>query len=168
MNTIDKIRQKQQAKPLGTTPAKPSGDTPAKPPRQTSGATPKPAEPTVMKPLATVKHSCGHEVPLANLKTRPCPTCRDKNAREKRARKQATNAEKRTQRHDNQRLPHGAAYSKAYDAATTTWTVTLTIPGIPGFTAQGSGSFRTETTVDQLYREWLAAQKPAPAETHLR
>lgn len=58
------------------------------------------------------------------------------------------------------RLPDGSVYNKTYDAATQSWTVTLTIPvkgdGPLKFSTAGSGSMRAEFACDLLYRTWFA------------
>jgi len=111
-----------------------------------------------------IKYRCGHERALIDLTNKDCPSCREKAVQPKHARDRATRAERLNKEvpfAEAFRLPDGAAYLKTYDATAKEWTVTLAIPGVPTFTAKGSGSFRTETVIDAMYREWLAAQNGA-------
>jgi hypothetical protein len=130
---------------------------PAAPPA-TPVPAPKAAEAKPVKPPAPkLRHCCGHEQTVANITARPCPQCM-RRARLERGRRQA-------QRHA-QRLPDGARFVVAYDAATQTWTGTLELM-VPGqadaqrFEGSASGVFHLLRDLDQQFRQ-LAIGAPAP------
>ena len=138
MNMLDRIRQKQ----AGAAPA---------------GVREQPK-------AAKVRFRCGHETPIAEFANRDCPPCREKASQAKAAKKRAERAAKLAGQPVPGRLPDGAEYRKVFDAAAVLWTVTLAIPGTPGFSATGSGSLRTERAVDRLYREWVKGQEQGRVE----
>jgi hypothetical protein len=149
MNRVEQMRQKQPANGNASKPPE------AKAPKPAPAAAPKPA-PTV------VRYSCGHDRPLADLTSRQCPACRKATA----ARRAAKNAAKPARLDAaHGRLPDGAVYHKLYDAATETWTATLTIPGFPVLKASASGSYTVERLLDRMYREHLRnSGNPTPAD----
>jgi hypothetical protein len=59
------------------------------------------------------------------------------------------------------RLPDGARYEVTYDAASQTWSGTLTVPGRKVFSASASGVFKLLSKLDGLYRASLPAVGPA-------
>jgi hypothetical protein len=137
MNRVEQMRQKQTANGNASKPPE------AKAPKPAPAAAPKPAQPVV-------RYSCGHDRPLADVASKQCPACRQEAA----ARRAARNAAKPARLDATHgRLPDGAAYHKQYDAATQTWTATLTIPGLPVMTAMASGSYTVERLLDGIYRQ---------------
>lgn len=156
MSILDKMRQKQglviAAEPVATAEAAPVAD-----PKAERKAAKKAAKDAVPK----IKYRCGHEQGIPGIAAGDCWTCRNKARVEKNIRNRGRFEAKREANRDANRLPDGAVYCKTYDASTKTWTVTLAIPGVPVLSAQGSGSFRTETEVDKLYRAWLASENVA-------
>jgi hypothetical protein len=137
MNRVEQMRQKQAANGNASKPPEANGPKPA------AVAAPKPAQPVI-------RHSCGHERPLADVTSKQCPACRQEAA----ARGAAKNAAKPARLDAaHGRLPDGAVYHKLYDAATQTWTATLMIPGMPELKATAGGSFAVERLLDKMYRQ---------------
>ncbi len=146
MSHVEKMRRKQpQANGSAATPT----------------AAKQPAAPAA-KPPATLRYSCGHDGPLAEVTSKQCPDCRRATAA-----RRAAKANAKPGRLDlgHGRLPDGAVYQKRYDAAAETWTATLAVPGLPVMEATASGSFAVERALDRMYRERLRESGAAPVAT---
>lgn len=92
----------------------------------------------------------------AKKEQKQCPACRE--AREKA--QMNSKARYNAKRKEMGRLPDKSRFEMSYDAGTTSWYGTLTIPGIPPFTGTASGLFPCCAKLDREYRAWLAAQAP--------
>jgi len=103
-------------------------------------------------PPAVVKHSCGCEPPLAAVAGAPCPACLSRIRRERAARKHAKQQTMHSQKYQTPRLPDGAVFTVAYDAASETWKGSLVVEG-QTLTASASGVFRLLTQLDRQYRQ---------------
>ena len=130
MTPVEKMRQRQRA--------------------GTASKAPEPTAPTATRP--TLHYSCGHERPVVEVAGNQCPACRKATAARRYARKEAKPA-----RLDGAqgRLPDQAVYHKVYDAATETWTGTLSIPGMPLLEATAGGSYSVEKQLDRMWRQHL-------------
>lgn len=158
MTPLEKMREKQRklhesmsAAPQLSEAVQPPAAQPAVPSK------PKP-KPTPPKPVATVKHKCGHEQPLAYLQGQWCPACRNENKRRKAAerREKAPGSDSRRYKMPNaQRLPNGATFHATYDAEKMEWSGTLCIND-QVFTSAVSGVFNLMRDLDQQYRTTLA------------
>lgn len=93
------------------------------------------------KPAATVAASPVVAAPMAVLEKPPKPP---KKPRSPAARDAATDTKGR--------LPDGSEFNVRYDAATMTWTGTLTIAPEQTFTASASGVFKRLAKLDDAYR----------------
>jgi hypothetical protein len=103
---------------------------------------------------------------------RVCKACREQRQRAE----QEAAQKRRAERGENQpdqgrkgrakealgRLPHGARFEVGYDAATATWSGTLTVP-VPEkapavFAASASGVFKLLARLNRLYRDSLSPE----------
>jgi hypothetical protein len=142
MNTVDRIARMRAAQNK----AAQSATKPATKPAPQSAAKPTKAPPAV------VKHTCGREQPLAAIAGTPCLTCLSQRRRDRAARKHAKRQVKHPEKVQTPRLPDGAAFTVAYDAATETWTGSLTVEGHT-FTGSASGVFKLLAQLDRQYQQ---------------
>jgi hypothetical protein len=142
------VAQRTKAPPAEPGPAPPA-----------SAAEPAKREPgTGEQSKQKIKQQCGHVVAVVHLETTDCPACFNKRRLEKRLAKQAAQVQRREQESALGRLPDGAEYVKRYDAATQTWTATLTVNGVT-LTHTADGSFRVESELDRIWRASAGAAR---------
>jgi len=143
-------------KPRPQPPATPPPPPPPRPAAQADGKKPKKKKPEPVEADGkhTITQACGHRIGVRFMQQRPCAECTRRNRRNRQqARHQAL---KRVQG----RLPDNACFHVLYDAASTTWTGTLTV-GEKVFEVQASGVFNVLTKLDTMYRATLAAEVPS-------
>jgi hypothetical protein len=169
------------ATPAPSPPAKPAGPRPA--PFQ------KVKPPVVGVEQVTVK--CGHVVPFElfdlskdkfrkdrrkKLTDRACTACRVKaqevkqaaEMEEARKRRLAKPPKPRSTPRPQGRLPDGARFDVAYDAATEQWSGTLSIPGPAPITGAASGVMKLLQVLDGLYRATVPVEAEPDADALTR
>jgi hypothetical protein len=120
----------------------------AHPPRKPITPRPAPKRPPALKPPkpeytdAYVKHLCEHQIPVRLLRAARCSACQGAARRARR-------------RERTGRLPHGSVFTVRYDAETTSWSGTLTVPGLPPFASTACGVFGLLLRLDRQYRDSL-------------
>jgi hypothetical protein len=118
------------------------------PPRPAAGAPPQPAKASKPKSVQAdaklvITRSCGHKIGVNYLQQSVCEGCA-RCARKKKPPRRPT----------VERLPDNSRFDVLYDAATLTWTGTLTI-GEKVFEAQAGAVFRLLGVLDKMYRDSL-------------
>jgi hypothetical protein len=131
-----------------------------KQPRIEEGTKAVPAAGTAPKgeadPTAILTYACGHRVGVRHLQGSRCPHCQ---AAMRRQRLQVMQAQ-RPQLPG--RLPDGAVFSVAYDAASTTWSGTLTIPATGAeYTGRAAGVHKLLRRLGQECLATMATTKEA-------
>jgi hypothetical protein len=111
---------------------------------------PKPAPKVECEPRLILTYGCGCRIGARYLQGSDCPACRA-------AKRRARPPRQRKPRLDL-RLPDNAAISALYDASTTSWTGSLSIPGAPLFEASQSGVVPLLRELDRMYRQHIEAQ----------
>jgi hypothetical protein len=87
--------------------------------------------------------------------SRPCQACREKKQQEEQQAAQLRRQERQRGRVLRERLPDQARFEVVYDAASESWSGTLTI-GTTTFTDTASGVFRLLEQLDRQYRDFQA------------
>jgi hypothetical protein len=122
----------------------------------------KPAPKKECAPGEILTYACGHKIGARYIQGSNCPLCIKRARQARHAQRAAARAhDVATSRHDDQRLPDGAAFAVCYDAARQCWTGTLTIPGLPVFQGTQSGVFRLLHFLDQQYGQLVQQEAPA-------
>jgi hypothetical protein len=91
----------------------------------------------------------------AKLVSRPCQACRAQRQQEEQQAAQQRRQERRRGRTLPERLPDRSRFEVVYDAATQSWSGTLTV-GTDTFTDTAGGVFRLLELLDRQYRDFQA------------
>lgn len=152
MNNLDRMKA-AAARGKSPPPATPAGKKLAVPEPAKPSTAQKEKPPAPPAPLPSTTFGCGHRIGHPPKVKGPCPACC---------------TQRRTQRAQKRRLqgrlPHGSDFHVTYDAASTTWTGTLTVETADGpvvFTASRSAVFVLMSALDQQWRAHPAAGVPA-------
>jgi hypothetical protein len=152
---LDKLRKKKAGTAV---PAAGAGAKPTPTPTPTPKREPKPE----CSPGEIITYRCGCKVGVQHLRGTLCPGCRHARWKEKHLREQGGEGG----RESGQRLPDNAKFETLYDAASTSWTGTLTVPGCPIFEDTQSGVVGLLAALDRQCRQWQTKQAQLKETTH--
>jgi hypothetical protein len=125
--------------------------------QQPKPAPPKPAPKAGKEeapPRMIITYACGCKIGAKYLQGSDCPACRNAKRRERPPRQRKPRADLR--------LPNSSEVQAIYDASTTSWTGSLSVPGCPAFESTASGIVPLLASLDRMFREWQASSQAPP------